>query len=454
MKISVRIIGVITIIIFILLWINQFFTIKALYQSEKFQWQRLMDSIVEHSIDFYVRPYDMLYTQDSNNLVSFNPDTRTITVIRNDIRRDFKIDSTITQQEVFVRGMYESRGYKLPPLSQLDSILRVNAAPFSSDMKFISLKVDSLNNELDKFPRIHQKTSKMFSSENYLLGFVDGESLQVYYNFPVSIFLKKAWNSIVVICIITLLFIFLMFCIIYLSKFMRKLSLYQEDTMNKIVHNWKTPLSSIKMMVELLQKKSISLTDEKGMEKIEFILEEVAHLQMGTQQIMRSLSDVVHIRIDRSEFDLKKELITLIQEEKAAHPNQMIFLDLQYLLPTVIIYASRFHLICAIRNLIDNAIKYGKTAPQITIICYQEESCLVIEVKDDGPGIPKEEQKLIFNKYYQVANDNFGQKKEGYGLGLNYVYNVIRLHKGQIMLNSIPGKGCVFTIKLRKWKTK
>ena len=78
----------------------------------------------------------------------------------------------------------------------------------------------------------------------------------------------------------------------------------------------------------------------------------------------------------------------------------------------------------------------------------------MIEVKDDGPGIPKEKQKLIFNKYYQVVDKNSGQTRKGFGLGLNYVYNVIKLHNGRITINSTPGNGCTFTIKLKKWRTK
>ena len=453
MKSTFKIICYITIIVFILLWINQFFAIRALYLSEKFQWQRLMDSVIEHSIDFYVRPYDMLYS-DSNSLVSFNPDTRTITVIRNNIRHDFKMDSTTTQQELFLRGMYESRGYELSPINQLDSILRINISPFSSNTEFVSLKLDKLNNELDKFPKAHTKISKMIPSKNYELGFIDGESLQVYYNFPLLIFLKKAWNDILTICIISLLFIFFMTCIVYLFKFMRKLSLYQEDTMNKIVHNWKTPLSSIKTMIELLQKKSISPTDEKGIEKTKFILEEIAHLQTGSQQIMRALIDTIHIQIDRTEFNLKEKLLSLIEEEKTAHFNETISLNLKYSLPTTIIYASEFHLICAVRNLVDNAIKYGKPTPSIFIECFTEKKALIIVVKDDGPGIPKEKQKFIFDKYYQVIDKDSGKKRKGYGLGLNYVYNVIKAHKGKITVDSPPGKGCTFTIYLRKWKKK
>jgi len=412
-----------------------------------------MDSVIEHSIDFYVRPYDMLYSE-SNSLVSFNPDTRTITVIRDNIRHDFAIDSTVTQQELFLRGMYESRGYDLPPITKLDSILHINVAPFSSDTEFVSLKLDSLNKELDKFPQKHRNISNMIPASNYILGFVDGESLQVYYNFPMSIFLKKAWNNILTICIITLLFTFLLIGIVYIFKFMRKLSQNQEDMMNKIIHNWKTPLGSIKTMTELLQKKSIAPTDQKGIEKTTFILEEIEHLQTGTQEIMRTLIDAIHIQIDRNKFDLNKELNSLIKEEKTAHSDQNLSLDLQYLLPTTTIYASRFHLICAIRNLIDNAIKYGNATPHISITCYQEKNNLIIEVKDDGPGIPKEKQKLIFNKYYQVVDKNSGQKRKGFGIGLNYVYNVIKLHKGNITITSTPGNGCTFTIKLRKWKTK
>lgn len=129
-------------------------------------------------------------------------------------------------------------------------------------------------------------------------------------------------------------------------------------------------------------------------------------------------------------------------------------MNLKYSLPTTIIYASEFHLICAVRNLVDNAIKYGKPTPSIFIECFTEKKALIIVVKDDGPGIPKEKQKFIFDKYYQVIDKDSGKKRKGYGLGLNYVYNVIKAHKGKITVDSLLGKGCTFTIYLRKWKKK
>ena len=69
-------------------------------------------------------------------------------------------------------------------------------------------------------------------------------------------------------------------------------------------------------------------------------------------------------------------------------------------------------------------------------------------------GIPKKKQKHIFNKYYQVNKEDPAPGKKGYGLGLNYVYNVVKAHKGRITVNSTPGKGSTFTIYIRKWKKK
>lgn len=437
-----------------LLWINQFFAIKTLYYSEKSQWQRLMDSVIEYCIDLYVRPYDMLCSYNyvpNDNAVSFNPENNTITVIRNRIRYDFKVDSTTMQQDLMTRGMYEMRTSELAPLKQLDSILYVNISPYSSDIKLCSQKIDSLNNIIDKFPTCVE-CSSMFPSKTYELGFINGESLVVYYNFPVSFFLQKARGNIMIIGVITILFISFIIVVVYLFRLTRRLSRYQEEMMSKIIHNCKTPLNSIRTMVELLQRKSISDSDVKAQEKIKFIFGEIEHLQDGNQQIISMLIDSFHVRLEYSEFDLRNELITLIKEEQAAHLAESISLNLQYLLPDSNIYASRFHLVCAIRNLIDNAIKYGKANPCIDIKCYLSNEELVIEVIDDGPGIAKEKQKNIFEKYYRSVDDVNKKNIKGYGLGLNYVYNVIRLHGGKISVNSELGRGCIFVIRLKKWR--
>lgn len=451
MKNSIKIISFIAIGIFVILWINQFFVIKALYLTEKYQWRRMMDSTISHGIDSYVKPYEMAFTNNGGNYsAGFDADNNIIIIIRDGVRYDFPVDSTETQESLMVRALYEIRTSKLDSLSRLDSILHAAVASFAPQTKFISLRLDSSRHEIDRFPPKNQlDLSDMIVSKNYILGFIKRESLEVYYNFPFSIFLKNTWNNLMTLGILTLLLIFSILCVVRLIKFMRKLSQYQEDTMNQIVHNWKTPLSSIRTLTELLQKKSISPTDTKGNQKTQFVLEEITHLQTGSQQILKTLVDTVHLQIDKSEFDLKQELLALIEEEKVAN-RQTITIELQYLLPTTIIYASRFHLICAIRNLLDDAIKYHHDILQIYISCYQENKTLVITIQNNGLEIPNEIQKYIFNKYYQRKEKTPPEK--GYDLGLNYVYNVVKSHKGKISVKNIPGKGSTFTIYLRKWK--
>ncbi len=436
MKNSIKIISFIAIGIFGILWINQFFVIKALYLTEKYQWQRIMDSIILHGIDSYVKPYEMAFTNNGGNYsASFDADNNIIIIIRDGVRYDFPVDSTETQESLMVRAMYEIRTSKLDSLSQLDSILHAAVSSFAPQTKFISFRLDSSRHEIERYPKTHVDFSNMIVSKNYILGFIKRESLEVYYNYPFPVFLRQAWNNLMTLGILSLLLIFSLLGVIRLIKFTRKLSQYQEDTMNQIVHNWKTPLSSIKTLIELLQKKSISSTDEKGYQKTRFILEEITHLQIGSQQILKTLVDTVHPKMDKSEFDLKQELLSLIEEEKIAN-QQTIAIKLQYLLPTTTIYASKFHLLCAIRHLLDDAIKYGNETSKISVTCYQDNKSLVIAVQDNRT--PDKEKK--------------SPHKQEYNLGINYVYSVVKAHKGKISVNSTPGKGSTFTIYLRKWK--
>lgn len=452
MKNSTKLISIITIVIFLLLWGNQFFAIKTLYLSEQGRWQIRMDSIIEHCVDLYIRPASS-FIPTSNSIIGFNPETRIMKLKKGDKQYDIHVAPDISQHELILRETYELFNDELPPFPRLDSLLHVTTISLNPTIQFVTLKLDSTQHEISRYPEKDIDISKMLSSKNYIPGLLSQESLKVYYNFPLPVFLKKAWNSILIFIILTLLFILLVTCSIYIYRFMRKVSHYQEETMQQIVYNWKTPLSSVKTMVESLQRQAISPSDEKGIEKITLIQKEINHLQTSTQLLLRTLNGIILLKIGRNTFDLKKELLTLIEEEKIANANnEGLSITLHYLLSDTVIYASRFHLICAIRNLLDNAIKYGNSSPQISIECYQENSDLVIVVKDNGPGISPEKQKHIFDKYYQANDKNSPEKKTGYGLGLNYVYNIIKAHKGKIMIDSVPGKGCTFTIHIQKWK--
>ena len=400
MKHDLRIIGYITFTIFILLWINQLFSGIKLYETVKTRWQIHMDSIIESVIPPYI---EILQT-----------------------------DSVQERTHLF---------------SSLDSILRPQAP---DAVHFTIAQLDSTNQIIVRFQHHKTPTPDITRGNSFPINNLSHESLAIYYNFPISFFLEESWQDILAIVALTLL---LVLGLQYLSHAQQHLSRLQEEMIKQVVHDWKTPLASIVTLSELVEKKSIPEDDEKGRAKIRLIQEEANQLKTSSQQLLKTLSGLAHLNITRDEFNLKNEILSLFEKQYLAnHEQKDIQLNLRYLVESEIVYASHFYLLGALQNLLDNAVKYSGETPQITVICYQKRGTFVIEIRDNGPGIPKKQQKYIFNKYYQANKDS--TNKKGYGLGLTYVYNVIKAHKGKITVDSPPGKGCTFTIYLRKWKKK
>ena len=400
MKHDLRIIGYITFTIFILLWINQLFSGIKLYETVKTRWQIHMDSIIESVIPPYI---EILQT-----------------------------DSVQERTHLF---------------SSLDSILRPQAP---DAVHFTIAQLDSTNQIIVRFQHHKTRTPDITRGKNFPINNLSHESLAIYYNFPISFFLEESWQDILAIVALTLL---LVLGLQYLSHAQQHLSRLQEEMIKQVVHDWKTPLASIVTLSELVEKKSIPEDDEKGRAKIRLIQEEANQLKTSSQQLLKTLSGLAHLNITRDEFNLKNEILSLFEKQYLAnHGQKNIQLNLRYLVESETVYASHFYLLGALQNLLDNAVKYSGETPQITVICYQKRGTFVIEIRDNGPGIPKKQQKYIFNKYYQANKDS--TSKKGYGLGLTYVYNVIKAHKGKITVDSPPGKGCTFTIYLRKWKKK
>ena len=112
-----------------------------------------------------------------------------------------------------------------------------------------------------------------------------------------------------------------------------------------------------------------------------------------------------------------------------------------------ILNGDKVHLTNVMVNLIDNALKYNTEKPRIIINTVNSDGSLLIRVQDNGIGISKSNQKKIFDKLYRVPMGNVHNFK-GFGLGLSYVKATMDLHDGNISVDSEPGKGSTFTLKL------
>ncbi|MBL7775453.1 MAG: ATP-binding protein, partial [Saprospiraceae bacterium] len=122
-------------------------------------------------------------------------------------------------------------------------------------------------------------------------------------------------------------------------------------------------------------------------------------------------------------------------------------LDLQA--PHAHIRADRLHLTNILHNLVDNGVKYSRSAPEITISLREEDRQFVLAVKDNGIGIAKEHQKHVFNKFYRVPTGNVHNVK-GFGLGLFYVKTICKEHGWKLQLHSEPQKGTTVEIHMPK----
>lgn len=110
------------------------------------------------------------------------------------------------------------------------------------------------------------------------------------------------------------------------------------------------------------------------------------------------------------------------------------------------IKAEIFHLENAVNNLLDNAKKYSEN-PEVALEAKKLGDKLKISVCDNGEGISKKDQTRIFTKYYRITNGNLHDVK-GYGLGLNYVKEVVEAHQGNVAIDSAKGKGTKITISI------
>ncbi|MBT8126680.1 MAG: PAS domain-containing sensor histidine kinase [Gammaproteobacteria bacterium] len=102
-----------------------------------------------------------------------------------------------------------------------------------------------------------------------------------------------------------------------------------------------------------------------------------------------------------------------------------------------------------INNLISNSIKYNKPGGRIELIAEQDDSEIIIGVRDTGIGISAEDQQRIFSKFFRSDDDEV-RKRTGHGLGLSLVNEIVKLHHGKIQLNSSPGQGTEFLISFKK----
>lgn len=228
----------------------------------------------------------------------------------------------------------------------------------------------------------------------------------------------------------------------------KKISEMKTDFINNMTHEFKTPVATIMIASEAL--KDPELTEDKSrIQRLAGIIYD-ENVRLGNH-----IERVLNIaRIDRGDLKLDfkpievNDLISAITDSmdlQFSKKDAKVTLELHALRSTVT--GDELHLSNVIFNLIDNALKYSKDDPQITIVTGNVGKSLVIKVRDNGIGMNKDQLSKIFEQFYRIPTGNLHDVK-GFGLGLSYVNNIIKRHQGSIRVKSEKDKGSEFEITL------
>jgi len=226
----------------------------------------------------------------------------------------------------------------------------------------------------------------------------------------------------------------------------KKITEIRNNFMNNMTHELKTPISTISLASQMLNDHSIP-THLKNIDHLASVIEdESQRLSYQVEKVLKmSIFDKGEMRLKKKQLDANEVINSVVKSTLIQIKNKNGYLvknlDAEY----SIVEVDEVHFTNVIFNLLDNAIKYSKGKPDITVSTRNEKKYVVISIADKGIGISKEYQKKIFDKFFRVPTGNVHNVK-GFGLGLSYVKIVIDAHNGKIEVESEPDQGTRFDI--------
>ena len=242
----------------------------------------------------------------------------------------------------------------------------------------------------------------------------------------------------------------------------KKLADIKNDFINNMTHEFKTPISTISLAVEMAQEqlrseyvadtKSISSSDNRSDLRLSrymgIIRDETRRLGSHVEKVLQmALLDRGEIKLNFSTVNVHDVIEKVLNNLSLQIEQRGGEVDLNFDADQEVVEADELHITNIVYNLLDNALKYSPDSPHIALTTRSLPEGVSITVTDQGVGMTKEQTSRIFEKFYRVPTGNRHDVK-GFGLGLSYVKKMIDEHHGQIQVESQPGKGSSFEVIL------
>ena len=223
----------------------------------------------------------------------------------------------------------------------------------------------------------------------------------------------------------------------------RELNRLKSNFVSMVSHEFRTPLSTILSSAQLINKYVNTETQQIRLKHTDKIQSSVSHLNKMIEEIL-SLSKLEEgkISVQLEKVNLQEICSEIVADIQSTHPARKIHAELKQ----IELNSDRNLLKHILMNLIDNACKYGTEGGNVEVkISSPSNGMVEISITDDGIGIPEEDQKNLFNRFYRASN---AVNIKGTGLGLNIVKKYLDLIDGSIQFESELNKGTTFKINL------
>lgn len=373
---------------------------------------------------------------------------------------DVGIAASDERRDSLAAQIYNEFDYQLNELLSKDYFLRQYFTSTGDDSVFVTtcyINALSLLSYGDEFvvPMDSSRVREELTKQGYLINSytIERNYFRIQYDYYIAFPHRKEQISREMVLTITLSFVTLLivFGVFFMTLrnllIQKRLSELKTDFINNMTHELKTPLSTISVASSSLAMNEGHLSRPRIVEISDIIKKQNKHLSRLIDRILDiTIWEKGQIRIDRNPVEIFQFIGDVAEDFKTAHPKSKLMVEMDKVSDHNVFSIDDVHMTTVINNLLSNALKYGGD-PAETTLRVSCNSSLDIEVTDKGQGIPKEEQKQIFDKFFR-GKETKKNAVRGLGLGLYYVKQIVEAHQGTIRLESSDEQGSTFVIEI------
>jgi len=386
------------------------------------QFKANIDSVVEYS------------TTDDRSIKKVEEKSELITVVVNELfSKERKLENRIDQRQLqtLLSSSLQNQG--------IDIDFDYGVIDGTDNQIVLTNSADSQSDVLQSEFRTNLFTRDIIPTGNYLTVFFPDQQ---------TFLIGKIWFSLASSVLLVLVIVGIFGYALYTIMRQKKISEIKNDFINNMTHEFKTPISTVSLACEALQDDDVKMNDTFLKRYISIIDAENKRLGLQVEKVLQMAT------LEKKDFKLKLETLDIHDVIDRALENINIQIEKregvikkQLVASSKQVIADEVHLTNIIYNLLDNANKYSREKPEITITTKNKNGGIIVQISDKGIGMSKEVLNRIFERFYREPTGNIHDVK-GFGLGLTYVKTMLDALGGSIGVKSDIAKGSTFEIYL------